>query len=206
MNQNSFLKIIIVILLSGIGYKLWQENQNQNMSSDNSGNITTASSTNSEAIAKNISNNSQADIQYSCKLDNIPVVSINNTPSGAIPFLIFKSNDFDKSGWTSDKRCAHIATKLQQFQEQGILGNIKAGKANIDDKFYPVICATKKAEDNCTQDDTLITLLPSKNANDVLAALTTPQDGAVINVSSSRPYDRNGYSVINMEAFIENRK
>ena len=127
-----------------------------------------------------------------------------STPESIVDKTLFilATDDYDQSGWDKQKRCNHIANKLQTYKQQGILANVKAGEVAVDRTIYPVICVAPNKEANCTREKVLVTLLPNKNANDVLTALTNTPNSINVKVSPFNYHD--GDLILNLSTFINN--
>lgn len=158
---------------------------------------------NSEETVTSIQNLDMKDASFFCdnSSDNESLIKIK-TPRRDKTLFVLKSNDFDKSGWTKAQRCDHIAGKLQTYQNKGTLENVKTGEVDLDGTIYPVICVPDKKEGRCSKEQTLVTLLPDKNANDILAALTKNPES--VNICQNYfNYDKSGYLVLNLASFIK---
>ncbi len=95
----------------------------------------------------------------------------------------WKSEYFEKGGWTPQKRCQVVSEKFQKFYEAGRLDYLKTGTS----RGYPVICAPKTAGGNCNGDNQLFTIKFGSNPDLVWQQLVGifenngNQQGTVIN-------------------------
>lgn len=188
------------ILLS-IGYAISQFSQKTSSDTQNISNNPNPNTENTVTEIENIE--PMKDISFFCdnsSTRNQSQVKIK-TPRGDKSLFILKTDDFDGSNWTKEKRCNHIANKLQTYQNKGTLENVKAGEVNLSGTIYPVICVPDEKEGSCNNEQTLVTFLPGKDASQILTALTDNPDS--INVSKGYfSYDKQGYLVLNLPLFI----
>lgn len=85
---------------------------------------------------------------------------------GNVSVISWKSEFFEKSGWTPEKRCQNVSAKFQNFYQSGQLNYLTTGQV----KGNPVICATK-VEQACNQEHQLFTLKYGSNPQLVLEQL-----------------------------------
>lgn len=91
---------------------------------------------------------------------------------GNVRFIAWKSEYFEKSGWTTQKRCEEVTKKFQAAYEQGRLEYLTTGQNN----GYPIIC-TVNIHGNCNGSNQLFTLKDGSNSELVLQQLTNIATG-----------------------------
>ncbi|MBR8840279.1 MAG: COP23 domain-containing protein [Stigonema ocellatum SAG 48.90 = DSM 106950] len=91
-----------------------------------------------------------------------------------VRFIGWKSEYFERNGWTPQKRCATVTEKFQQFYSQGRLNYLTYGTVN----GYPVICAPANPEETCNSNNQLFTLKSGSNPQIVFQNLIDITKGA----------------------------
>ncbi|NET02873.1 MAG: hypothetical protein F6K61_20440 [Sphaerospermopsis sp. SIO1G1] len=121
-------------------------------------------------------------------------VTYASTPRGNVPVVRWKSNYFSRSGYTPQRRCDEVASRLQTYHSNGKLEYITAGIMN----GQPVVCVSSSLGGRCQ--GLLLTLRPKDRASRVIQQLFDIRSGASgpIQQSSSRPY-------INFQELLDNR-
>ena len=92
---------------------------------------------------------------------------------GHVRFIGWKSEYFNKSGWSPAERCEKVSQKFQEFYEQGRLNYISSGK----NKGYPIICGLANQGETCNADNQLFTLKTGSNSDDVIQRLMDITEG-----------------------------
>lgn len=110
----------------------------------------------------------QTSIQYSCLNESgEKPVTVVDTKRGRIELIIWKSQFFEGSGYTPQRRCNQVTARFQQHSNQKTLRYISTGTMN----GQKVICVAKNDAGDCRNDGLLITLEPKDNPNQVLKDL-----------------------------------
>jgi Circadian oscillating protein COP23 len=110
------------------------------------------------------------------KADGVPA-TVARTKKGDIPIVIWRSEDLSEAGFTPQVRCRQVSARFQSMYRSGQLKYVTAGVLNN----LPVICATTKANTDCSSQNLLYTLKPNADPQQVIKRLT-----AIRNRSSSR--------------------
>lgn len=92
---------------------------------------------------------------------------------GHVYFIGWKSEYFNKGGWTPAQRCQKVSQKFQEFYEQGRLNFLSIGKI----KGYPVICGVLNQGETCNPSNQLFTLRTGSDAEDVIQKLMDIAEG-----------------------------
>jgi hypothetical protein len=100
------------------------------------------------------------------KVDGTPA-TVARTKKGDVPILIWRAEDFSKSGFTPQVRCQRVSDRFQALYSSGQLRYITAGKL---DKT-PVLCATKEKTGICTKQNLLYTLRFGSDPQSVIKKL-----------------------------------
>lgn len=109
-----------------------------------------------------------ANTTFLCATDDGVPATIARTPEGDTPLIRWKSEFFNKWGWTPQKRCEEVSEKFQRFKDSGELNTLSTGE--IDG--VPVLCVTTTAGGNCGE--FLFTLEPNEDPETILKRLTDP--------------------------------
>lgn len=91
---------------------------------------------------------------------------------GHVYFVGWKSEYFNRSGWSPKKRCQKVTKKFQKLYDQNRLRNLTYGIRN----GYPVICASNKGE-ICSRDNHLFTVKLGRKPEVVLQKLMDIAEG-----------------------------
>ncbi|NJR73695.1 MAG: hypothetical protein HC773_08450 [Scytonema sp. CRU_2_7] len=92
---------------------------------------------------------------------------------GHVRFIGWKSEYFNKGGWTPAKRCQKVTQKFQDFYEHGRLNYLSNGKVN----GYLVICSLVNQGETCNGNNQLFTLKSGSNPEQALQRLTDIAEG-----------------------------
>ncbi|BAY37670.1 hypothetical protein NIES2111_20090 [Nostoc sp. NIES-2111] len=92
---------------------------------------------------------------------------------GHTRFIGWKSEYFNKGGWTPAERCEKVTQKFQEFYEQGRLNYLSSGKS----KGYPIICGLANQGETCNANNQLFTLKTGSNSEEVLRRLMDISEG-----------------------------
>lgn len=90
-----------------------------------------------------------------------------------VHFIGWKSEYFNKNGWTPAERCQKVTQKFQSSYEQGRLNFLSDGKVN----GYLVICGLANQGETCNNNNQLFTLKSGSNAEQALQRLTDIAEG-----------------------------
>ncbi|MCF4968351.1 COP23 domain-containing protein [Nostoc sp. CMAA1605] len=91
---------------------------------------------------------------------------------GHVRFIAWKSEYFNKSGWTPEKRCQEVTKKFQESYDQGRLNYLSHGKRN----GIPVICAANSGE-TCNATNHLFTVKSDSDPREVIQRLMDIAEG-----------------------------
>lgn len=86
---------------------------------------------------------------------------------GHVYFIGWKSEYFNKGGWTPVERCQKVTQKFQEFYEQGRLDFLSSGKS----KGHSIICGLANQGETCNASNQLFTLKTGSKAEDVIQRL-----------------------------------
>jgi hypothetical protein len=116
---------------------------------------------------------------------------------GHIRFIGWKSDYFNKGGWSPKERCERVTQKFQEFYNAGRLNFLTHGKHN----GYGIICGLAKQGEDCNNATQLFTVRAGSNPNQVLQRLT-----AILESKSSQIlYQSTGQrSHVNVQNFLSN--
>ena len=114
-----------------------------------------------------------------------------------VQFIGWKSEYFQKGGWTPQKRCQVVSEKFQKFHEAGILNYLITGK----NKGLPVICVAKTNQETCNGSNQLFTLKNGSNPKLVLEQLVNIAEGKS---SVSILQSTGGETYINVGNYLQN--
>ena len=92
---------------------------------------------------------------------------------GHVRFIGWKSEYFNKSGWTPIERCKKVSQKFQEFYEQGRLNYLASGQV----KGQPVICGFANQGETCNSSNQLFTLKKQANSEEVIQKLMDISEG-----------------------------
>lgn len=92
---------------------------------------------------------------------------------GHVRFIGWKSEYFNKSGWTPAKRCQEVTQKFQKFYEQGRFNYLVPGQV----KGQPVICGFANQGETCNSSNQLFTLKTGTDSKQVIQKLIDISDG-----------------------------
>ncbi|OKH30223.1 hypothetical protein NIES2101_42640 [Calothrix sp. HK-06] len=95
-----------------------------------------------------------------------------------VRFVGWKSDFFEKNGWTPQKRCQEVTERFNKMYENGRLNYLASGS----DKGYPIICGLLNKEDNCNADNLLFTLKYGSQTKVVLEQLIDIAEGKARNI------------------------
>ena len=84
-----------------------------------------------------------------------------------VPFIVWKSQYFEKSGWTSKQRCEKVTEKLNILYNKGSLEYFTHGRY----KGYPVVCGVASDEETCNENNMLFTVRRELRPEDVVQRL-----------------------------------
>ncbi len=88
-------------------------------------------------------------------------------------FIGWKSEYFNKGGWTPKERCQNVSKRFQEFYEQGRLENLTFGKIN----GYPVICGVINQGETCNSNNQLFTVKSGSKPEEVIQRLMEISQG-----------------------------
>lgn len=120
-------------------------------------------------LAQTVKTNKQStkpDVQYRCVDRGGTPATVAYTRRGPIELILWKSDYFDDSGYTPERRCQEVSVRFQEHSDANNLKYISTGVMNE----YKVICVSEKSG-NCQPDGLLITLQHNDNAQQVLKEL-----------------------------------
>ena len=100
--------------------------------------------------------------QYRCENNQ----TIAHTRRGKIALIVWKSEFFANSGYTTEKRCQMVSNRFQSFSDAKKLRFLSTGIMNNQ----PVICISNRSG-NCIRNGLLLTLEPNDNPEQVLKDL-----------------------------------
>ena len=92
---------------------------------------------------------------------------------GHVRFIGWKSEYFNKGGWTPQERCDQVTQKFQESYNQGRLNYLSYGKLN----GYPVICGLTNQGETCNSSNQLFTIKSGSDPELVLLRLTDIAEG-----------------------------
>lgn len=92
---------------------------------------------------------------------------------GHVRFIGWKSEYFNKSGWTPEKRCQEVTKKFQEFYAQGRLNYLSYGKRNGN----PVICAFANQGETCNDINQLFTVKSGSDPREVIQRIMDIAEG-----------------------------
>lgn len=106
--------------------------------------------------------------------ENIPAtVAWIPERQGHIRFIGWKSEYFNKSGWTPEERCQKVTAKFQESYDQGRLNYLSYGTTN----GYPIICGLANQGETCNSSNQLFTIKSGSNPELILLRLTDISEG-----------------------------
>ncbi|MBD2303888.1 COP23 domain-containing protein [Nostoc sp. FACHB-190] len=91
---------------------------------------------------------------------------------GHVRFIGWKSEYFNKSGWTPEKRCQEVTKNFQKLYDQGRLNYLSHGKRNGNS----VICAAKSGE-TCNATNQLFTVKTGSDPREIIQRLMDIAEG-----------------------------
>lgn len=91
---------------------------------------------------------------------------------GHVYFIGWKSEYFNRGGWSPEKRCQKVTEQFQKLYDQRRLQYLTHGISN----GYPVICAANQRE-NCNKDNHLFTVKLGKAPEVILQKLMDITEG-----------------------------
>lgn len=124
--------------------------------------LTTAFSTINTAPAKSYNK-----VKYICENSGYFPITYVITPTEKIEFIAWKSQAFQNSGYSAEKRCQTVTERFQYHSDVGNLRYITTGKINNQ----KVICVAKSKNSNCISGGLLLTLESKDNPKKVLTEL-----------------------------------
>ncbi|MBD2302450.1 COP23 domain-containing protein [Nostoc sp. FACHB-190] len=92
---------------------------------------------------------------------------------GHVRFIGWKSEYFNRSGWTPEKRCQEVTKKFQEFYAQGRLNYLSYGKRNGSH----VICAFANSGETCNGTNQLFTVRSGSDPRQVIQRLMDIAEG-----------------------------
>ena len=93
-------------------------------------------------------------INFVCVQRKLISTTVLRTSQGDIPIIVWKSDAFASSGWTSEKRCQEVTNRFENLRQKSALNYITSGVINE----LPAICAVKDENKPCTSEGLLFTL------------------------------------------------
>ncbi len=93
---------------------------------------------------------------------------------GHVYLIGWKSEYFNKGGWTPQKRCQEVTPKFQAAYEKGHLNYLYNGKS---EKGYPIICGLANQGESCNSNNQLFTVKSGSNPEQVLQGLINSLEG-----------------------------
>jgi hypothetical protein len=108
-----------------------------------------------------------ATTSFVCGKVNGTPATVARTKTGDVPIVIWRSEEWSKSGFTPQVRCQQVSARFQSLYRSGRLKYITAGSIGKT----PVICATIEKTGACTQQNLLYTLKPGANPQLVISKL-----------------------------------
>jgi len=93
---------------------------------------------------------------------------------GHVYVIGWKSEYFNKGGWTPEKRCQEVTKKFQAAYEQGHLNYLFYGKG---EKGYPIICGLANQGESCNSNHQLFTVKSGSNPEQILQGLINTLEG-----------------------------
>jgi S1-C subfamily serine protease len=101
--------------------------------------------------------------KFYCGLSEGQPATFVRISKGFKPLIIWKNPELT-SGWSLEKRCEEVSTRLENSYQNGVLKYIATG--NVGER--PVLCLVSKPNSPCSLSNVLITLSPETNATSVL--------------------------------------
>ncbi|BAY42197.1 hypothetical protein NIES2111_65930 (plasmid) [Nostoc sp. NIES-2111] len=92
---------------------------------------------------------------------------------GHVYFIGWKSEYFNKGGWTPAQRCQKVSQKFQEFYYQGRLNYLSSGKH----QGYPIICGVANQGETCNGNNQLFTVKTGSKAQEVIERLMDIAEG-----------------------------
>lgn len=92
---------------------------------------------------------------------------------GHVYVIGWKSEYFNKGGWTPQERCQQVTKKFQEAYEQGRLNYLSSGK----NQGYPIICGLANQGESCNGNNQLFTVKSGSNPEQVLQRLSDSFEG-----------------------------
>lgn len=135
-------------------------------------------------------------VQYSCSVRSGVPTTIARTPQGTVSVITWKSEHFNNSGFSPQKRCQAVSARFQKHSNQGSLRYITAGKMQNQN----VLCVAQNRGGACRSDGLLLTLEPQDNPQSVLRDLFN-----VASRASNSPTSRGSAAkvYINMDNYLQ---
>ena len=93
---------------------------------------------------------------------------------GNLPMILWDSGDFNRSGWTDQRRCGAVSQRLQSYHDNGKLRYLRTGSVGL----YPVICVANQQGGSCPQSQVVVTLMPGTSSGSVYQRLRQISQGA----------------------------
>jgi len=115
-----------------------------------------------------------------------------------VRFIGWKSQYFEKSGCSPQKRYQEVSNKFKNFQEAGLLNYLKTGKIN---NGISVICAVKSNEETCNGNNQLFQLKTGSDPELVLKQLVNI---AVGTSSKEILQSTGGKTYVNVGNYLQN--
>jgi hypothetical protein len=113
--------------------------------------------------------NKRTSPRYYCGVEQgIPATMVEFMSTKLV--LIRWTTNFFASSFSPKNRCEVVSERLQRYYDEGSLNYLKTGVVN----GLPVICAAKNAEERCTTDRILLTLIPNSDSKEVFNSLFSP--------------------------------
>lgn len=95
-----------------------------------------------------------------------------------VRFIAWKSEFFEKAGWTPQERCEKVTERFNKINDAGRLNYFGSGVNN----GYPVICGFLNKEDTCNAENQLFTVKSGSQIKQVLEQLLDIGEGKASNV------------------------
>ncbi|AKG24287.1 hypothetical protein IJ00_25860 [Calothrix sp. 336/3] len=99
--------------------------------------------------------------------DGVPMTVAYSPDGRKVAMIRWLSNNYFSTDWNALRRCTEVSRRFQKSYDNGTLRFITAGNLNNQ----PVICATTKRNQPCTENNLLFTLRPGTNPKTALNQL-----------------------------------
>lgn len=127
------------------------------------------------AVSQNTSTSQPNKVTFFCR-EGLDKASGKNIPftvawvperNKHVRIIAWKSEFFEKAGWTSQERCQKVTERFNKMYDTGRLNYFGSGANN----GYPIICGLLNKEDTCNAENQLFTVKSGSQIKVVLEKL-----------------------------------